>query len=193
MDKCLNCRSGYVKKNSVYLFHDVYECDQCGAISYERIDDCCRNPFQIVVKDERKYPLSFIRKQCINCGGCLNMNKPLPNKVYGDSIRGEFNMDRFTDWKASFQDEGKMLYGFKAANEFRNSRYYKYLVYLLSDEWKAKRHLVLERDMNLCQHCKQKPAVDIHHLTYEHLFNEPIEDLLALCPTCHSKVHSKVL
>jgi predicted HNH restriction endonuclease len=29
----------------------------------------------------------------------------------------------------------------------------------------------------------------VHHMTYDHLGNEPLADLMGLCPDCHKEVH----
>src|SRR5262245_29587732 len=34
-----------------------------------------------------------------------------------------------------------------------------------------------------------RPATEVHHLRYEHLFCEPNCDLIALCPDCHAWCH----
>lgn len=68
----------------------------------------------------------------------------------------------------------------------------EYATYLDSPEWFAKRDLVLERDNHLCQaQCDgcTKRANHVHHLTYKHLFNEPLFDLVSVCRSCHNKVH----
>lgn len=68
----------------------------------------------------------------------------------------------------------------------------EYAAYLESPEWFAKRDLVLKRDQNLCQAqcggCTTR-ADHVHHLTYKHLFNEPLFDLVAVCRSCHNAVH----
>lgn len=61
----------------------------------------------------------------------------------------------------------------------------KYHQYLRSDRWGLKRLCVLGRAGYRCERCRQYGYLEIHHLTYANLFNEPIEDLLALCPVCH--------
>ena len=37
-----------------------------------------------------------------------------------------------------------------------------------------------------------KPAVNIHHLTYDRVFLEDERDLIALCKNCHEFVHGLV-
>lgn len=62
--------------------------------------------------------------------------------------------------------------------------------YLRTDAWKNLRFKVLERDKYTCQCC----GIDfgplyVHHLTYERLGNELLEDLITLCEDCHKLQH----
>jgi hypothetical protein len=67
--------------------------------------------------------------------------------------------------------------------------------YYSSDEWMKRRELVLKRDENICQSCLNRPATQVHHLTYSHFRNEPLFDLVAICQPCHeiiSKIDKKI-
>jgi predicted transcriptional regulator len=64
-----------------------------------------------------------------------------------------------------------------------------YLDYLLSDEWKDKANKVKERDGNQCVQCGSDKQLEVHHLTYDNIYEEPLEDLVTLCHTCHEKEH----
>jgi 5-methylcytosine-specific restriction endonuclease McrA len=64
-----------------------------------------------------------------------------------------------------------------------------YEVYLGSDEWFAIRRQVLARDP-LCQGCRQQRSTQVHHLTYAHLGNELLFELVGLCENCHAQAHS---
>ena len=69
----------------------------------------------------------------------------------------------------------------------------KYKKYLLSDEWKQLRLDLISIRGNKCEKCKKKTnRVQVHHLTYERLFNEQSEDLILLCGTCHQKAHGLI-
>jgi hypothetical protein len=59
----------------------------------------------------------------------------------------------------------------------------------MTKAWKAKRLQVMERDKWTCQVCKKNVATDVHHLTYDHIFNEPLSDLMAICRNCHESEH----
>src|SRR5687767_10783881 len=61
-----------------------------------------------------------------------------------------------------------------------------YTLYLRSPAWQAKRKLVLARSGGRCERCGCVAKwLDVHHLSYTHLGDEPLEDLMALCRPCH--------
>lgn len=80
--------------------------------------------------------------------------------------------------------EGKMS---AAALERRES----YQRYLASTEWQERRRLALQRDRNVCQGCHRARAVEVHHLTYEHIGKELLYELVSLCRECHETAHSE--
>jgi hypothetical protein len=60
-----------------------------------------------------------------------------------------------------------------------------YHQYLASREWALLKNAVRERSGGICERCKQGPYQQTHHLTYERLGCERLEDLQALCWYCH--------
>jgi hypothetical protein len=70
-----------------------------------------------------------------------------------------------------------------------NEQYY--FGYLGSPEWKAKRKAVKKRCSNICERCHLYLVDEVHHLTYERLHNESLEDLQGLCCGCHDFLHGK--
>ena len=185
---CKKCGTGRLKIDQTYPYHDIYECLDCNHPAHISIQDCCRTPFTIVTIHRYDHDRYALYHQCLNCGGA-ERTKPLSQKEFGEQIRGEFNQDFFQEWKNQKKAESTMLYeSLKYAN-YQNTNAYKYHQYLQSYEWKSKRKLVLNRDNNLCQICKTEQALDIHHLRYENLYNEPLEDLQALCRDCHVNMH----
>jgi len=65
----------------------------------------------------------------------------------------------------------------------------QYQAYLMTEEWKHKAGLVMERDGWVCQSCGEATAVEVHHKTYANIFREPLFDLVAVCRKCHTKLH----
>ena len=66
-----------------------------------------------------------------------------------------------------------------------------YKAYLQSDEWKAKRTAVRRRARGWCERCKVRVRVDVHHLTYANVGNEPLTDLIGVCRGCHRFLHGR--
>lgn len=65
----------------------------------------------------------------------------------------------------------------------------KYYDYINSEEWKIKRAQVIERDGGRCRACLSNKYLNIHHLTYDRVFNESLNDLITVCHECHCKIH----
>lgn len=66
-----------------------------------------------------------------------------------------------------------------------------YSSYIRSPKWAELRKAVLKRDKGVCRDCG-KPAKQVHHLTYDRIFREAMEDLISLCGVCHAKRHGKI-
>jgi len=61
-----------------------------------------------------------------------------------------------------------------------------YETYISSDTWRIVRRLRLQLDKYTCQACYRKNDLEVHHLTYERLGSERLEDLITLCVRCHN-------
>ena len=70
--------------------------------------------------------------------------------------------------------------------------HWHYHRYLESEEWGNKRADVLARDDEKCEHCGGYFYLHVHHLTYERVGAESLDDLLTLCRSCHEAVHQRV-
>ncbi len=64
-----------------------------------------------------------------------------------------------------------------------------YRTSLDSDAWQIKRKAVLKAAGYRCR-CGNH-ATEVHHETYERVFNERLSDLTAMCRVCHQAEHSK--
>ncbi len=193
MSACKNCGSSNISTISTFQFHDVLVCGDCELWSRIKIDECCRNPNSIFVFQYVDGRATFIREQCLNCGGCFNMNKPLSFKKYSEKVNEKFSFsrDRLEEYKSEQSREAELIYEIELTLKFQKSRYYKYLLHLQSEYWKDIRLKVLERDSHTCQECKERSATEVHHLSYERLGNELLGDLLAVCRSCHLKIHRR--
>lgn len=73
----------------------------------------------------------------------------------------------------------------KAANE---TWWRWYSAYLESAPWKHRRALVLKRSGGVCEGCGIEHATEVHHTTYQHVGNEMLWELRAICKSCHDMV-----
>jgi hypothetical protein len=78
----------------------------------------------------------------------------------------------------------------------------QYEKYLETPHWQAFRKLVFEAQLkrlgrNCCERCQKERnsegtvRLQVHHLTYERLGNELIEDVEIICRDCHEKEHGR--
>jgi len=61
--------------------------------------------------------------------------------------------------------------------------------YIQSDKWKILKEKRLKIANRSCEICKRKNNLQLHHITYERLGDEIIEDLIILCKKCHQQQH----
>lgn len=65
----------------------------------------------------------------------------------------------------------------------------RYKNYLRSPDWNVRRREALVRAGRRCQICSSHRSLEVHHNTYDRLFDEALEDLVVLCETCHEMFH----
>lgn len=67
-----------------------------------------------------------------------------------------------------------------------------YNEYIKSGKWRRFKKNIIEQRGASCELCKNKAnRLDLHHKTYDRLFNEGPEDVMLLCHPCHEKVHDR--
>jgi 5-methylcytosine-specific restriction endonuclease McrA len=68
----------------------------------------------------------------------------------------------------------------------------EYSEYLQSKHWNIMRAEALKRAGNKCQACGSRHHLNVHHNTYEHLWQEEPEDMVVLCSRCHQVFHDSL-
>lgn len=63
--------------------------------------------------------------------------------------------------------------------------------YLWTREWRSTRRAKLDDVGYRCRVCKQSKDLQVHHLTYDHVGHEWLEELIVLCRGCHQSVHEQ--
>jgi hypothetical protein len=67
-----------------------------------------------------------------------------------------------------------------------------YESYLQTPHWKEKAKQARARAKYQCLKCGKKPdtgELEVHHLSYSHIWDERPEELLVVCESCHKKFH----
>lgn len=68
-----------------------------------------------------------------------------------------------------------------------------YHKYLKSKQWREKKEVLFKVRGRKCERYKKgkcSKKIEVHHKTYENIFNEKLEDLEVLCSNCHKKEHN---
>lgn len=129
-----------------------------------------------------------LRHQCDDCGRLLSnalphsMAKPDTPELDAAALRAWISHDR-EQWDRGRSDRWKTEQ--QRQIEWREA----YENYLQSEQWQQKRRLVFKRCGMTCEGCREATATQVHHLTYEHLGNELLWELAAVCRECHERVH----
>lgn len=135
------------------------------------------------------------RMQCQECGTATgfpkkaNIDRKYPGAAIPDwdeGIRERYSKQRQESWRA--EAEARLAERAAALAEESAQWWAEYNAYLESDSWQQRRAAVLERDGHRCQAglkgCRGR-ASQVHHKTYDHVFHEPLFDLVAVCSVCH--------
>jgi 5-methylcytosine-specific restriction endonuclease McrA len=125
--------------------------------------------------------------QCDDCGKWEVAKK----SVFGLNIPTDlYDEHKFNERQSQIVSQIK-----EAMDQIQESKkeqwFESYNEYLSSNKWKEKRKLVLERDRYICQGCGVAAANQVHHLTYTHVTDELLFQLVSVCQDCHLKIHNK--
>jgi len=131
-----------------------------------------------------------LRQQCRGCGLIFAHKPSLATPDTPDADLGAFERakdvqfgERQRDWELARQERERQW------KDEQSEWWDKYNDYLRSSSWGARRALVLDRAGDICEGCRQRRATQVHHLTYDHVTNEFLWELVAICNECHARVH----
>lgn len=125
-------------------------------------------------------------RQCATCGEKLEYVKKTsipPEDFDATPVFNEYKRD---------QKREETQHACVHHDDARSSSWWdRYNDYLKSPEWQDRRMARLIYDRRKCQACLSGctwDATQVHHITYKHLGNEPVFDLVSVCETCHSAI-----
>lgn len=147
----------------------------------------CEYHIMQLVKKQRVDFKWFIVKQCLQCGKSDNQQikkTEVPEIMELKDFNHELESEYYETRRQLYIKQNENKRQNEKENWFKNH----YEPYLRSNEWHQKRLKVFNRDKNLCQACLENRATQVHHLTYKHVFNEPLFELVSICKPCHDKI-----
>jgi hypothetical protein len=173
----------YIKHNSNNIRAKYYYKGD-GGYKYAVVEIECLSHDMQFVKFYRQDGTQNLRRQCFCCGELsMDVKKSLVKNI--DEIQ-EFKKDiRYLKHEFYKQVIASLQ---KIKNDQAWDRYNDYLN---SDKWRFKRKKVLERDNYLCQACLTNEAQEVHHLSYNNIFDEPLYELISVCKRCHIKIEEQ--
>lgn len=126
-----------------------------------------------------------LRRQCKTCGEChgsaLKHELATPDTPRADPLLPK---QWEQHWDTKLEEARQRL-------AQRNNDWWSwYNAYLESSDWEYKRRRVMQRANGICEGCRDNAASQVHHLTYAHVGNEFLFELVAICTECHERFHN---
>lgn len=142
----------------------------------------CRHEHKTLVRYRTRGGGEQIREQCDRCGEMVTQPRKRADVADIESLPFD-KSDLSAEFRAALESERLDILKrhYELQEEAGGVAYRRYLK---SAEWAEKRRRVLQRAGGLCEGCRENPAKDIHHLTYQHVYNEFLFELVALCREC---------
>jgi len=130
------------------------------------------------------------RTQCLDCGEPTSQSVKR-HIAWADGEPEPFDEEMLAEKRRRVDEYYERVYQLGVAGRRRRDAVWwaRYNAYLQSPEWRAKRDAVFDRELGVCQSCRKHAATQVHHLTYDHVFHEPLFDLAAVCDECHDRLH----
>ncbi len=110
-------------------------------------------------------------------------------KLREPEFRKKHQPDYWQEYFSKKHEEEKALEEYNRLQRERRLRYQSYDDYMQSEDWQKKRLQRLKIDDFQCQRCGTAKNLQVHHITYRHFRDEPMEDLITLCDNCHREIH----
>jgi hypothetical protein len=127
-------------------------------------------------------------QQCLRCG--VATSNPVKKEIALAGNDGkplaQFDEQLLISWEAASKKSAD-----KIMNADDSAFWLAYEKYLASPIWRKKREKVFERATGICEGCRENPATQVHHLSYEHVGEEYLFELVAICEVCHDKLHDE--
>lgn len=124
-------------------------------------------------------------KQCQTCG--KRVGNPVPKQPNIAPADPQIAARYDAEWKRIGDEITVKHIKLNEAND--SLWWHEYNLYLKTPEWCRRAQLVRSRCGGICEGCGEAEVDEVHHLTYEHVRNEFLFELVGLCHACHDRIH----
>lgn len=152
--------------------------------------DACSHSAQFTGKTINAIGAVVFKRYCKTCG--LATTQSLPHRTVEntniepiDNLKREKLVDKYARARRHLLD----AMANRCADRSQPQRRGSYAEYLNSPAWALLRNKVVERCGDVCEGCRSAPVDDVHHLTYQHIYQEFAFELVGLCRSCHTRWH----
>ncbi len=152
--------------------------------------DGCKHPRTRLSRKQFSNGTWHFVRQCENCwaqvGNYLKKEEAAKEIKYFDDVP---IFDEEASERAVEDDWAARNALFQEARSRENAEWWqRYTAYLKTDAWRSRSALVRKRNPT-CEGCGLRPSTQAHHLTYKHVCNEFLWELVAVCDACHERAH----
>lgn len=135
---------------------------------------------------------TMIGRQCLECGKNPGGGAWVP-RIVAERECGDVN--QLADWATapviSEKPRERLVGLLDTRHAERTFDRAAYDAHLRSPVWRDLRNLVIERCNGWCEGCRKSHVDDVHHLTYKHMGDELLYELVGLCRNCHERAHNR--
>lgn len=126
--------------------------------------------------------------QCSVCGSAEPVKKTELTQREMDAAP-DFDAGLADRWNWQRQSYARELHN--ARREASHAEFHaEHEAFLRSETWKDMRRRVFDRCGGICEGCRMRRAVQVHHRNYTYKFGrEMLFDLVAVCRECHEAIH----
>jgi hypothetical protein len=136
----------------------------------------------VMVRRVKKNGVVTVGHQCVICCAVRQVPKNTVRNV--DTLPPCDETTRIWDVTAALSAQDRL----EQDSEKNREWWRRYNAYLATPQWRSRRNRVMRRAGGTCEACLEQPATEVHHTTYEHVCNEPLWELRAVCHECHEQI-----
>ncbi len=126
--------------------------------------------------------------QCLRCGSAEPVKKTELTQREMDAAP-DFDAGLADRWNWKRQSYARELHNARREAEHDAFRG-EHEAFLRSAAWQDMRRRVFDRCGGICEGCRMRRAVQVHHRNYTYKFGcEMLFDLVAVCRECHEAIH----